>query len=345
MDKMKRAATDQKSQDKRPTIRTVAKEAGVSVSTVSRVMNGSAKVDDDKIQLVQNAISRLNYQPDAAARKLSHKKNALVGLNISSNSTLKPYDIIFREHFYPELQAQRLQLEHIANDANGLPSESADVMVLMELQRNDPRIAYLHKNKTPFVVVGHAEGERWAAPNDYDGGRQAAQHLLDLGHRDMLFVANSPDQQDFSPSAMRNDFSKQRFRGFANTLAKYDVALKDGCILNGGNDSLSAFLAVRNAIKSGLIFTAVFATSDELALGVIAALNDVGLNVPNDVSVVGFDDLLNKADELTTVHQEIKQVAAATVQLIKEALADDPIRHIEIPVQLIERETCGRKTK
>jgi LacI family transcriptional regulator len=329
--------------NKRPTIRTVAKEAGVSVSTVSRVMNGSAKVDEDKKQLVQKAIERLNYQPDAAARKLSHKKNASVGLNISGNGSLKPYDIIFREHFYSELQSHRLQLEHIPNDENGLPSESADVIVLMELQRNDPRIAYLHKKKTPFVVVGHAEGERWAAPNDYDGGRQAAQHLLDLGHREMLFVANSPSHQEFSPSSMRNDFSKQRFRGFANTLAKYDIGLKSDCILNGGNDSLSAFLAVRNAIKSGIVFTAVFATSDELALGAVAALNDVGMNVPSDVSVIGFDDLFNKADQLTTVHQDIQQIAVATVKLVEEALADDPIRHIEIPVQLVERASCGQK--
>ena len=330
---------------KRPTIHTVAEAAGVSVSTVSRVINGSARVDAAKVKIVQDAVERLGYRPDTVARDLSSKKSAIIGLNGGGSNLLNPYSILFREMFHAKLQDHHLRLEHTPSVQGQLPEYMGDIAVLMELQENDTRIAQCNKNKLPFVVIGHAEGERGVAPNDFDGGRQAAKHLVELGHSAFLFLGNSVDENAIWSSASHNEFVQQRLRGFISQLRLADITLDDSRIINSGPSSLDAFLAIRDVIRKGVTFTAIFAISDELAVGAIKALEDAGLTVPQDVSVIGFDDFMGAGQNLTTVHQEIGEVADAAATLVKEALAGEPIRHIEIPVRLIIRASTAEAKK
>ncbi len=106
---------------------------------------------------------------------------------------------------------------------------------------------------------------------------------------------------------------------------------------------LGAYRALRRALDAGRRFSAVFAASDEMAQGAVAALEDAGLGVPRDVSVVGFDDLPEFGEGLTTVRQDIGKVAETAVTLLKEGLAGKPVRHEVIPVQLVVRGTTARR--
>ena len=204
-------------------------------------------------------------------------------------------------------------------------------MVLFGVHDDDARIPYLQKQGVPFVLEGHAPGQRWVRADDYSGGRQATEHLLRLGHTDILHLGGDPLGQA----------AFDRLRGYRGALAEAGGATLEP--LDGGFTVLGAYRVLRQTIAAGVRFSAVFAASDEMAQGAIAALEDSGLNVPKDVSVVGFDDLPEFGEGLTTVRQDIGQVAETAVSLLKEGLRGEPVRSEVIPVQLVVRGTTARR--
>ncbi len=321
-------------QKPRPTIQDVAKEAGVSTGTVSRVLNNRAGVKAQTRARVQAAIIHLNYQPDLAARELSFRQPTRIGLSIAAGSRrLTPFFTLFLEYLMGELQAEGFRFEEVQSDSQGLPTELTDGMVLFGAHDDDPRIHYLQEHNIPFVLVGHGEGIRWVVPDDYDGGRQAVEHLLRLGHRDIVHLSGLMNNQAF----------QDRYQGHLAALNNAGIKPHPELLLDGDFSSLGGYRAVRKALEDGLNFSAVFAASDEMAIGAIAALEDLGLRVPLDISVVGFDDLPEIGETLTTIRQDIEQITAVAVDLLKEGLSGKPIRHETVPVQLIVRGTTAKR--
>ncbi|ADI15978.1 LacI family DNA-binding transcriptional regulator [Truepera radiovictrix] len=318
----------------RVTIEDVARAAGVSTGTVSRVLNRRAGVKAATRHAVLEAVSRLEYRPDAAARELSLRHPKRIGFHVAPSSTrFSPFYTLFAQHLSAALQESGLRLETVPSRPDGLPARSADAFVLVGLHDDDARIGYLHAQGIPVVLAGHAEGERWTRADDVDGGRQAALHLLRLGHTELLHVTGD----------LGGQAAFDRFRAFRGALQEAGVALPDARVLDGGFTTLGAYRAVRRALEGGVTFTGVFAASDEMACGVIAALEDAGLRVPGDVSVVGFDDLPEFGDGLTTVRQDVAKVAATAAALLKESLRGEPPRSEVIPVQLVVRGTTARR--
>jgi len=142
---------------------------------------------------------------------------------------------------------------------------------------------------------------------------------------------------------MSNQAFQDRHRGYCTALEEANIPVRPELMLGGDFTSLGGYRAIRRALEKGLEFSAVFAASDEMAIGIIAALEDAGLKVPVDVSVVGFDDLPEIGEELTTIRQDIAKLAATTVTLLKEGLAGKPVRQERLPVQLIVRGTTTRR--
>ena len=318
------------------TIADVAKAAGVSTGTVSRVLNERPGVKAQTKAQVLATIEELGYKPDAAARELSANQGKRIGLHVATGErrmVLIPYFMLFLEHLIEELQNDGFRLHEIPSRADGLPEYLTDGMVLLGAYEDDPRVTYLQKEDTPFVLVGHSDEVRSVAPDDLDGGKQAARHLLKLGHTDIVHVSGFTNSQA----------SFDRYEGFKAVLGEAGLESPKSHLLDGEFTSLGAYRSLRKAYERGLRFSAVFAASDEMALGVIAALEDVGLRVPADVSVVGFDDLPGVAPNLTTVRQDIAQIAAATVDLLQEGLRGEPVRSQVMPVQLVVRGTSSRK--
>lgn len=318
----------------RPTIGDVARLAGVSTGTVSRVLNDRPGVKAQTRSQVLATIKKLDYRPDVAARELSFRQTTRIGLNIAAGSRrLHPFFMLFLEHLISELQSDGFRLEEIPSNDAGLPERLTDGMVLFGAHDDDPRIPYLQKHHLPFVLIGHAEGVRWVMPDDYQGGLQATRHLLRLGHRDILHVSGLMNNQAFH----------DRYLGHCDALNEAGHDVQPQYLVDGDFTSLGAYRAVRQAFERGLSFSAIFAASDEMAVGCLAALEDLGLRVPLDVSVVGFDDLPEIGAGLTTIRQNIGHLAALAVTLLREALDGKPMRHEVLPVRLIVRATTARR--
>src|SRR5690606_7484859 len=220
------------------------------------------------------------YQPDRAARELSNRRPVTVGLSTAyGNRRLIPFFMLFLEHLMDELATSGLRLRDVPTGRDGLPAEPADAYILFGAHADDPRIADLQSRGVPFVLIGHQDGVRSVAADDVAGGKRAAEHLLRLGHTEALHVTG-----DLGSQAMAD-----RAAGF---LAVYVQARATEPRILQCDDlsALGAYRAVTRSLTSSA-YTAVFAATDEMANGVIAALTDAGYRVPSDVSVIGFDDM------------------------------------------------------
>ena len=318
----------------------VAQQAGVAKSTVSRVLNGRGGVTPATEALVMEAVERLNYHPDPVARKLSFGQTSLVGLNDAyGNRRLIPYVMLFRNHFAAAIASSGLRVEEVPSSPDGLPEWLPDAMVLAGVHDDDPRLAHLRRANIPFVVVGKAEGERWVCPDDFDGGRQVGEHLTNLGHRDLLLLMGDNQPGGLLGAAYPKHGDAARVRGFRSVLAEESTNV---FIARCDFTSLGAFLAVQRALRAHP-FTAVFALTDEMAVGAVRAVEESGRHVPDDVSVVGFDDLPEVGEKLTTVRQDVRVVAVTAVELLGEALRAEPPRSVSVPVQLVVRGTTSRR--
>lgn len=316
----------------RPTIQDVAQAAGVSIGTVSRVLNGRPGVKPATRAAVVQVVSRLEYRPDSAARQLSGSRAKRIGFHVGVGSgRFSPFYMLFMERLVSGFQGEGYRLEELPSRPDGLPSRLADGVVLFSVHDDDLRIPFLEAQGVPFVLEGHAPGQRWVRADDYSGGQQATEHLLRLGHTDILHLSGDPSGQA----------AFDRRRGYRDALTEAGLCAPEP--LDGGFTVLGGYRALRRALAAGLHFSAVFAASDEMACGAIAALEDAGLGIPRDVSVVGFDDLPEFGERLTTVRQDIGRVADRAVALLKEGLQGEPVRHEVVPVQLVVRGTTARR--
>lgn len=318
----------------RATIQDVAAAAGVSTGTVSRVLNDRKGVRASTRERVRATIERLDYRPDLAARELSFRQPTRIGLHIHSQARrFTPFFMLFLEHLMSELASDGFRLEEIGSDDHGQPERLSDAMILFGARDNDPRLPYLRNSGVPHVLIGHGDAVRWTRPDDYDGAGQATDHLIGLGHEAIVHISDD----------LGGQAAFDRYRGYRDALERAGIEARRELLLDGAAFDLGAYRALRKARERGLRFSAVFAGSDEMAIGAIAALDDLGLRVPGDVSVVGFDDLPEVGEGLTTIRQDIPTVAATAVTLVREALRGDPIRQIIVPVRLVQRATTARR--
>lgn len=335
--------TDQNDEMERtPPIMVVAREAGVSKATVSRVANNRPGVNVKTRQKVRAVIERLGYRPDETARGLSLGKSAKVGLNIGFSSRLNLHFLLFRQHLEAALFSKGLRIEHVPTDEKGLPEKHADLMVICSTFDEDPRVPFLKNKKIPFVALGKCAADFWVSSDEYSGGRQAAEHLLRLGHTRMLVVAGSVSGKANMSIPLHTRATSERIRGFRDALLDNGVALPNENILEGEFTGLGGFLAVRRALKEEKNFSAVFSLSDVMAGGVIKALEDHNLRVPDNVSVIGFDELPEVGESITTVRQNTEELANSVADLLEEAAAGASPRNIIVPVELVVRGTTMR---
>jgi LacI family transcriptional regulator len=316
-----------------PTIRDVARRAEVSVGTVSRALNDRAGVHPETRRRVRAAVAALGYAPDRAARELSIRRPVTVGLSVAhGHRRLIPFFVLFLEHLLDGLAHSGLRVRDVPTGRDGLPLEATDALVLLGAHPDDPRIPHLHDRGTPFVLLGHREGVRSVAADDVAGGRLAAEHLLRLGHRSMLHVTGAWPGQGFA----------DRQRGFRDALRTAGAPVP-ATLACDDVSPLGGYRALRRHLGEHPAPTALFAATDELAIGCLAAAADLGLRVPHDLSIVGFDDLPEIGDGLTTVRQDIRALADVTVALLHEALRGDPARSVRLPVSLIVRGTTAER--
>lgn len=313
----------------RPTIDDIARAAGVSKGTVSRVINGHAAVAAGTRERVQAVMARLDYAPDPAAQHLSWRTGRTLGLSFApGDPLLSPYHVLFRGALEQHTGALGLQLLNLRADLTRL-SRLPSAVLVMHATEDDARLTLLRGRGVPAVLIGHQPGAHWVAPDDQGGAGLATRQLLGAGHRELAYLGRGESQ-----------VAQDRERGCleaAQAGGARVISLESDFTVLGG------YRAVRRAWEGGQRWTGLFAQSDESAAGAVAALQDLGLRVPADVSVVGFDGLpeLPLPMRLTTVAQDIPRIARTALTLMQEASLGHAPRGEFIPVHLVPGATVA----
>ena len=325
------------------TIGMVARAAGVSPSTVSRILNGSAVVSADKVQAVEQAIARLGYVPNPVARGLAGGRTLSVG--VVTQTLDSPFYGAALRGIEVELQAIDYTPLFISGQWNEyeeqrsisvLRARRVDGIIAIDARLSDDALIELVK-ELPVVVTGrNLEAPHLASLrfDNFSGAREATDYLLDLGHRRIAFIAGDPAHQD----------ALERQRGYLHALAARGVPADEALLIPGDYRESSGAVAVERLLQQRTEFTAVFAANDQMALGAMLGLYKHRVRVPQQVSVVGFDDLQAgqfSTPPLTSVHQpsyEMGQLAARAMA----ALLDGRPPHLAMPApRLIVRESAA----
>ena len=337
---------------KRVTIKDVAREAGVSIATISYVLNKKENLSRETIDRVNEAIKKLNYVPDLSARSLVNKRSNLIGVVIPQTEPGK--QLLFNNPFYSEFLSgveyiARQQGYHIiisGADADKSYLEvsgkrNLDGIIILGMY---PEEFYkdLKKSNIPIVLVdSYCEDHYFHSIqiNDRYGGYLATKYLLEKGHRNIALVTGR---------IKRQGVSEKRYLGYGDALKEFDVALKPEHVFEGIVDYEYGLDIAENLANTPDI-TAVFATADILAVGLMKRLKSFGVGVPDDISVIGFDDIyLNKFIDpgLTTVRQNIYEKGETSARLVLECIngKQKSKQEIILPIDIEERETV-RKIK
>jgi LacI family transcriptional regulator len=320
------------------TIQEVARQAGVSKGTVSRVLNGRNEVNSLTRSHVLEVVKRLEYVPDPGARKLARMGRHQIGLAFSNGeSSYGPYYTVLLDALQERFMNEGYTVRNLTPGPDGLPSENVDGLVLLDVHLDDPRPAKLEVRKQAFVMVGHERANTaWVDIDNVFGLLEVMRHLVQLGHERIAHLSG----------ASSGHAAMQRREGYVQGLVAAGLTVDQRLIWDGEFSQLGGYRAVRRALGERLEFSAIACASDEMALGAMAALEDAGLRVPWDVSVTGFDDLplaQRHVPALTTVHQPIRTVARTAAELLLERMAGKPLKSTLIPTCLVVRASSGAR--
>lgn len=314
------------------TVHEVARVAGVSAATVSRLLNGTAKVSDDKRQAIEDAIERLSYTPNVLAQNLKTGSSRTIG--ILTQSLVSGYfadamagvdealqgtgyaPLIVSGHWHADEEAERIEL---------LIARRVDGVVILSGRMTDEQILKLSQ-RVPIVAFGRdLRGARayGFCLDNYRGACEAVEHLVALGHREIAFIAGPSDHRD----------AVARLAGYRDTLAKHKIRRRPALVAAGDFSEAGGLAALERLLASGQRFSAIFAANDLTAYGARLALYRRGIAVPDDVSVVGFDDLHSSAyttPPLTTVRQPLFDVGQRLGRAILTMIRGEPLER-EVP--------------
>lgn len=330
---------------RRATISDVAQLAGVSIATVSRVVNGTAPVAEETVKRVQQAIEALDYKPHVAARKLAGQRSGAVGLllpeisgdfffplvrGIAHEAQEAGYDLLIHVSSLPREESQ----------SSPLSDHNTDGLLVFTGRLRDAEIQRLYELGFPMVLLFRTPPDSLAIPyvmfRNKEGARRLVEHLI-VGHgrRRIAFLRGPEGNED----------SYWREQGYLEALEAQGVAFDERLVGVGGFSARIAQETIESWLLEGLEFDGVFAGDDEAAMGVLMALRRAGKRVPEDVSVVGFDDvgfarLLNPP--LTTVRAPIERASAEAARMLFQQISGKQVPPATFfPTQVILRRSCG----
>jgi DNA-binding LacI/PurR family transcriptional regulator len=266
---------------------------------------------------------------------LAKGQQQLIGMAPFSETAIRnPYYSILldaiQERFFDKGYTARV-LEPSSDDPT---IDSCVGFILPGIHLDDTRIARLAARGIPSVVVGQALKGSWVDVDNRGGILQAIQHLVRLGHQKIAHMSGSPVGQT----------AQARLEAYREGMRGAGLGVDEAMILDGAFTELQAYRATLEALKLGLSFTAIISASDEMATGAIQALQDSGLRVPRDVSVVGFDDLpftAYSSPSITTVRQPIRKLGYTAADLLIELLHREPHRTVTLETELVVRGSSG----
>jgi LacI family transcriptional regulator len=327
------------------TIVDVAREAGVSYTTVSRVLNNKGNVKSETRERVLMAMTRLGYVVDQRARSLAGGRSQIIGLlvhdvgtsytgeiirGIDAELSSAQYDLLL----YTTHRRKTKESAYVVTLTRGM----ADGLLLVLPRNPGAYLETLHQHGFPHVLIDHQGGDEEApavAAANWQGAYIATEYLIELGHRRIGFITGAMDQM----------CAQDRLAGYETALADHGITCDPELVYEG-----DFFQPLGYAGGSALLElpdppTAIFASNDVSAFGVMEAVREHGLRIPKDVSVLGFDDIPQAAHvhpPLTTIRQPLEEMGRAATHMLLEHIRDPlrPPERVELPTELVLRQSC-----
>ena len=330
---------------KRPTIRDVAREAGVSYATVSRVLNGRDWVSPEAVRSVQEAIARTGYTANPHARSLATGKSGSIAFLLT-----EPQHLLFEDPSFSVLLrgvAQALSDRELTlilmiaatpeereRVVTYLSGGHVDGVLLVSPHSGDPLLGELVRAEVPIVACGRVLGYEQVissvAADDRSGARSAVEHLIANGSRRIATIAGPADLSG----------GVDRLQGYTDALLAHGIEVDPARIAHGDYGRASGAVAMRTLLAQAPDLDAVFVASDAMAAGALTVLREAGRDVPGDVRIVGFDDygLAATLDPpLSTVRNPLERISDEMVRLLTDVIAGRTPLSITVPTALVLR--------
>lgn len=330
---------------KKITIKDIARSANVSKSTVSRVLNNSTPVHPEKREAVLKAMKALNYRPNISARSLAGGNSMTVGVvtqNIGSpfyDSVTQgiiqamsgsDYSPIFADgQWRPELETAAIRT---------LIDRNVDGLIMVGGNLEPDLLDQLRGDKPMVVVAKQLPGweGRCLATDNVTAARKAVEYLIENGHTRIVHLMGIPEHDD----------AQARYQGYREALAAHGIPFNEELVITGNFSSQSGVIAIETLLIRGTPFTAIFAANDEMAYGARLALYRRAVRVPEDVSIVGFDDQPFSAfttPPLTTMAQPALEMGKSAAELLLGQLVGETPEIPDLESRLIVRESVSRR--
>ena len=329
------------------TIRDVARRAGVSIATVSRYINKTAPVSKEVGESIQSSMKELDFIPNSAARKLATNQYSTLGLllsdikgdffsvlvsEIEKDARAAGFDLL--------ISISRDDTITTGTNAFSIGPQNTDGMIIFADCASDNDLKYYYFNRYPVVLICRTAPLEINIPSvgveNLQATKAIMRHLIEVHQRrKIVFLRGLPTHED----------SMVREIGYKSVLAENNIPFNPNLVYPGNFDRDSAFNSVKNLLKKNTEFDAIFACDDEAAIGAMAALTDAGVDIPGQVSVVGFDDqtiapFLNPS--LTTIHAPFAEVGRKAVDILIKQINHQAVDSLTvIPSELVIRHSCG----
>jgi LacI family transcriptional regulator len=333
------------SQKKSPTIYDVAKLSGVSISTISRVLNATDKVNAETHKRVMKAIDQLGFVPRAEARARAMQSTARIGVltpfftapsfvqrlrGVASTLSKANYELVI----YPVDS-----MAHLQGYISSIPlMRNIDGLIIMSLSLGDQDAQRLSNNGMETVLIEYSHPQlNSIVIDDQHGGQLVAEHFIKKGYKSFGFIGDIEPPEKFAIHPV-----KSRLTGFKQTLQEAGFSLPKAYIRSSPYTQKESRQAALELLSLPKPPTAIFAASDIQALSLMKVARQLNINIPNNLAVVGFDDIdVAEHVDLTTIRQHLDESGrlAAEILLTRIGEHDRPLQHINLPLNLIERMT------
>jgi DNA-binding LacI/PurR family transcriptional regulator len=337
----------------RPTSRDIARLAEVSQATVSRALRNSPLVKPETRARVESIARQLSYRADRRAAGLRTRRSSTLALLLFEESTedaqINPFFLSLLGHITRAAARRGLDVlvsfQQLSDDwyTDYQLSNRADGIILLgygDYLASEPRLQQLAEEDANFMIWGPVIDSmpgRYVCSDNALGAKLATRHLLQLGRGRIAYVGSASDHWP--------EF-QLRYRGYERALGEAGIGIDSRLLVEAQSSEAAGYEAALTLLDGGAQFDAVFAASDLIAMGVIGALRDRGLAVPDDVAVVGFDDITAAAHfipPLTTVQQDTQRAAEILVDSLQRMVAGETVESVLIEPRLVVRESCGGK--
>lgn len=333
---------------KKLTIYDVAKKANVAISTVSRVLNDSPYVSEETKSKVDMAIKELDFRPQFNARKLARSEPQIIAVAVPTFTT--PFFNEVLKGVKDELMDVDLDFI-IYNTGSADPEENfknfldrgvPDALLIFSIDITEEIHSRIQSMNVPVVLVGSNHDEyNFIYWDNYQGGTLAARHLLDKGYKDFGIIR----------SHSKSQITDEREKGFRDTLTEAGITVPEEKLVTGitkkhaGFSEEAGYEAIKILKDRDSMPEALFCTNDAQAIGAMHALDELGMRVPEDIAIMGYDNIkVSRYLGLTTVDQQMYDVGIKAIKTLRALIKDmeQPSKHVVIPPTIVERKSTQK---